>query len=95
MYVLNCGEEKAKIIQDILRLRLKNRNILHAWFKEWDVRATQPWNERIIKQSGSVSHIVCYWSSDETNSGYDRERRHTKVLGPKTQWDRSSKIATS
>ena len=37
---------------------------LHAWLR--DVRATQPWNGRIMKQSGSVSHVVCYWSSDET-----------------------------
>ena len=66
LYVLNCGEEKANIIQDILNLRLKNRNILHAWLKNGDVRATQPWNGRIMKQSGSVSHVVCYWSSDET-----------------------------
>ena len=65
-YALNCGEEKAKIIQDILKLRLKNRNILHAWLKDGDVRTTQPWNGRIIKKSGSVNHVVCYWSSDET-----------------------------
>ena len=38
---------------------------LHDWLKDGDVRATQPWHGRIMKQSGSVSHVVCYWSSDE------------------------------
>ena len=37
---------------------------MHSWLKDDDPTATLPWNGQVLKKSGSVSHVVCYWDLD-------------------------------
>ena len=38
---------------------------MHSWLKDDDpCSATQPWNGQVMKKSGCVSHVVCYWGLD-------------------------------
>ena len=69
---LGCGLEKAQQVKEILSFQIKGRKFMHAWLKDDDPTATQPWNGQVMKKSGSVSHIVCYWGLDgEYQNGVD------------------------